>query len=194
LAEPDDVPGILQQAVLWNIDYMSARDLNFGFNYVTSGEDLSFGNHCISNRANNQRAPIPYLWYGGISVRKELAFDDGSAASTTFAEMRRDLVRSIVKAESRTPNPVVAAPPPVMVQAQGQAAKTVQALVIHDVLSQEQAQNPDTRKKASSQAVEQLTCGALGRTDFYYVSDAARAATFSTAGNNAIAIERRSVP
>jgi len=194
LAAPNQVPGILQQAVLWNIDFMSVHNLNFGFGYVTSGEDVSFGNHCISNRANAERAPIPYLWYGGISVRKELAFDDGTAASTSFAEMRRDLVRSIVKAESRTPDPVVAAPPPVMVQAEGQAAKTVQALVIHDVLSQQQAQNLDTRKKASSQAVEQLTCGALGRTEFYYVSDAARAATFSTAGNNAIAIERRSVP
>jgi hypothetical protein len=81
-----------------------------------------------------------------------------------------------------------------MVQAAGKAEKTVQALVIEDVLNQEQRQNADTQKRASSQAVEQLTCGALGRTDFDYVGDAARAATFSTAGDKAIAIERRSVP
>lgn len=184
--------GIVQQTALWNIDYVDTNHLNFGPLYITSAEDLS-----IINYFDN--APIPYLFYNGINVIKEIPTHDDGFPAAKVTKGRQDLARWITAAESATP-PIGTPPPPVHVQPTNPADGGVQTLsdfIVNRVLpnAQEsvraQAGNADKQAEAKSQAVEQLTCGALGSG---FVNLDAITATFKINGTTQQVVERRNLP
>ncbi|MEM7156259.1 MAG: hypothetical protein AAF799_25625 [Myxococcota bacterium] len=63
-------PGLVQQASLWNIDYIEAQNVNFSPIFVASKEDVS-----LTQYFNTK--PITYQWYA-IDIFKEPAGYDNS--------------------------------------------------------------------------------------------------------------------
>jgi hypothetical protein len=184
--------GIVQQTALWNIDYFDTNHLNFGPLYITSAEDLSIAKHF-------DNAAIPYLFYNGINVIKEIPAQDDGHPAAKVNKGRQALARLVTAAESATP-PIGTPPPPVHVQPAELVDGGVQTLsdfIVNRVLPnasetiRAQAGNADTQAQAKCQAVEQLTCGALGHG---FVNNAAIAATFQINGAAQQVVERRDLP
>lgn len=164
-------PGIIQQAALWNIGYLATNNLNFSPIYITSGEDVSFGNYC-----DNQR--IPYLYYKGIGVLKEIADSDNGSGAEIVSKQRQACAQWFAEAENNVP---------VRAKAQGDGDdQMLGAFIVNRVLPnastaiRRQAGNTDTQNTAKCQAVEQITCGAIYDAEkrVSYVTDQALAATF----------------
>jgi len=178
--------GILQQAVLWNIAYLSSNQMNISPIFVTSGEDVSIGNYF-----NTQ--PIPYRYYGGITVRKEdPTIMDGSPGAQSVTAARNAYAAFFANAESAGP----AAPPPLLpppVQFQPQQAgdggvQTLSNFVNNCVLPNAPAMNPLNpvkRDVARSQGVEQIACHAMGSLG-NIITSLVRTQTFQLAGVNVI--------
>jgi hypothetical protein len=184
-------PGILQQAVLWNINYLTANQLNFGLAYVTSGEDLSFGNHF-------DRQGIAYLYYGGITVRKENVDgkEDNQTGSQALSAARHKFAGWLSKAENA--DSTAPPPPPITVQpispADGGAQKLsdyVTMRVLPNSASRHEANNDMVKVRATCQAVEQITCGAIGAG---FVTAVAINRTFSTNQQPAQAVQEQDIP
>jgi hypothetical protein len=185
-------PGILQQTALWNIGYLDTNRLNFGPLFITSAEDLS-----ISKYFDN--ANIPYQFYEGIGVVKEIPVNDNSVGAAKLNNGRQSLTKWITTAESATP-PGGAAPPPIEVEPADPADGGVQTLsdfITDRVLPnagdviRPQAKDPNMQAQAKSQAVEQLTSGAL---DAGLVLAGAIAATFRINGGNQQVVQMRDRP
>ena len=189
MAQPQPVPalpahiavGILQQAVLWNIDYLTTNNLNFGKTYFASAEDLSLGSYFDhTNR--------PYFFYNGISVRKEeVTYHDNGAGGQAVNAWRKGITKLIADAEETIERP----PLNLMVAPVGQNDGGVQKLgrfVVNRVLPaaaqdiRQRAGDAGVQNNARSQAVEQLTSEAIA---LGLVNNAALTTTFSTAGQNA---------
>jgi hypothetical protein len=85
-------PGILQQAVLWNI--------------VTSAEDVSLGNYFDTHK-------VPYLYYQSIGVMKEKTTPDGALRINAY---RQQLHQWITDAEAAAAAPAAGPPPPTTVK------------------------------------------------------------------------------
>ncbi len=185
---PSAPPGILQQAVLWNIAYLDNQHLNFGLIYLESAEDMSIGNYF-------DRQHTPYLYYAGITVRKEETFNDPGEAGRDVNAARHRLSTWITDAEAT--NPLPPPPPPVNVQPAQQADGGLQPIgdfVVNRVLPNsglsQQAGNPVYRSRAKCQAVEQVTCGAISRG---FVSANALNTTFRINGANPQRVQRLSL-
>jgi len=189
-------PGILQQAALWNIDYLTANHLNFGPVYITSGEDLSFGYYF-------DRQAIPYFYYDGITIRKEDTNYDNGTAAQRINQAKQQFTAWVVNAESAAaPPPGGAPPPPINVQPINQADGGVQTLanfVVNRVLPnanndiRAQAGNPATQNIAKCQAVELITCEA-NSPNRHHVAPAALTTTFHINGAANQVVVRRNVP
>jgi hypothetical protein len=182
--------GIIQQASLWNIAYMIANNLNFGPGFVASAEDLSIGNHF-------DQVPIPYLWFAGIGVRKEVVAPHDNLAGAQRVSTGRNLVAKFL-ADAEALNPAQPRPAaPLQIQPINNADGGVQILgtfvtsrVLPNSAMNLQANDADVQNNAKCQAVEQLTSGAIASG---FVTPQALADTFSTAGNaaaNIIPVDR----
>lgn len=176
--------GLIQQAALWNIAYLTAHDLNFGRVFLASGEDVGLTNYFT-------RSAIPYFWFGGIGVLKELPTHDDTPDSGQLKAFKSGLTKLF--ADSEAANPPVAAPPlPLMVQP-AQAAdggpqilgKFVVERALPNSLMHAQAGNAEVQNAARCQAVEQMVCGAIGRPAINGAAmDRALVTTFSTLAPN----------
>ena len=155
-------PGLLQQAVLWNIDYLAEQKLNVGLVYVNSAEDVSLVNYFDAN-------DTPYLYYKSIPIKKELPKNDSGALKVKYS---RDLLTAwlthmegLAPAEAVKPPPP---PPPIVVQAETAdgGEQTLANFVVNHVLPKSsdlksQAGKIDLQNNAKCQAVEQLTAQAV---------------------------------
>ena len=172
--------GILQQAGLWNMKYLSTNFLNFPPVYITSAEDIS-----LNRYFNLQKTK--YTVYDGIEVTKELTTYDGKSADTvnnarTYYANFFGAAESAATAKDATP------PPPVNVNYNGKDL-TVNAFITNQLLPKA----PDKRVTAKCQAVEQITKTAMSP-KLKLIADDALTTTFKINGTNAQAVELYNSP
>ncbi len=154
-------PGLLQQMVLWNIDYLTRNHLNFGPVFITSGEDVSLGNYL------NRIAPTPYLFYPSMTIRKEEFTNDTTQGGKKLKAIRDNLTASLTYAESATPPGTP--PPPLYLRSthpdDDPRERVLTDFIVNLVLPHsqkaEEAGNVGVQNIARSQAVEQLICAAI---------------------------------
>ncbi|MGB3510698.1 MAG: hypothetical protein WBA93_15985 [Microcoleaceae cyanobacterium] len=180
-------PGIVQQAALWNIDYLTKNNLNFSPVYISSGEDISFVNYFNTKQ-------IPYFYYKGIGVRKEITSYDNDESAQNVNQARQEYTAWFSDAEKATPAGAVPLPPPVEVTPIKQEDGGVQTLadfIVNHVLPNSQMNSQDNNDKvkyqAKCQGVEQITSGAIwGKTTsgaiYGYVNQDALDNTFKING------------
>lgn len=149
--------GILQQAVLWNIEYLYDKHLNFSPIFTTSAEDVSLSLYF-------DLKGHPYRYYPGLTVAKQNTAKEQEkpgpnpvAPKSALDNARGELVNFIASQESRG---VVAAkqPPPVTIaplQADQRGVRTVL-----DFITQHY-NNAAKNSQAASCAVEQIICDAI---------------------------------
>jgi hypothetical protein len=159
-----DTTGLLQQAVLWNIKYLTVNELNFSPFYLTSGEDSSFGKYLDVKK-------IPYRWYGGLTVRKEQAQSGNLPGGQALKKARNRMLELVAGFESG--GVVSAEPPPVMIESSVGQRTTVQRL--RAFIESKVAGDSATQNEAASRAVEQITVKAIG---LGLIADDALNATF----------------
>ena len=166
-------PGILQQVVLWNIDYLTKQRLNFGPIYVTSGEDVSLGNYF-------NKLKTPYLYYKNIDVIKEEPRNDNSQGSQWVRRAREDLTAWFTELESSEPDPAPSPPPPIKVQPirtrEDGSVQTLANFVVKKVLPGcgmlPEDRTVPVQNTAKSQAVEQIMYGCINATGVTVSTDA----------------------
>ena len=161
LSEP---PGIPQQAVLWNIDYLTKQRLNFGPVFVTSGEDVSLGNYF-------NKLKTPYFYYKNINVIKEQTGNDNDQGSQWLRQAREGLTAWFSEMEGSEPKaatPPPPPPPPIKVQPTRGGDGVVQTLgeyIVKRVLPgcgmYSEHRTVPVVNTANSQAVEQIMSGAI---------------------------------
>jgi hypothetical protein len=179
-----DPPGILQQAILWNIDYFIETNSNFGVVFVTSAEDVSLGSYFDTHK-------VPYLYYKGVGVRKEETVPDGARNINTY---RQDLHQWITDAEAAAVPPATGPPPPTTVEpadSKDGGVQLLSAFVVGKVLPNSglkaQQDDPIVQQTAKSQAVEQIISQAIAEK---VVDEAVLTQTFQVNGGAAQVIER----
>jgi len=174
LPAPTTPRGIIQQVALWNIKYMTEQRLNFSPLFVTSGEDISIGNYFNINIPAQTPLParprVPYLYYSGMRVRKEVVayHDDGEAAGLVNTA-KQAFAKWFADQEATATPAVGVAPPPVQLEIDG-GSQTLVDLITTWFSDGDEAKRPpgvaatDTaaRDKAKCQAVEQIASGAIG--------------------------------
>jgi len=151
-------PGLLQQMVLWNLDYLTRQHLNFSPVFIASGEDVSIGNYF-------NRFPTPYLFYSGITIRKENTTNDDPKSTKKLEATKARLTALFTQVESVDP-PGGTPPPPILVDAGADGGVQLLAdFVVRRVLPnsrmREEAENVGTQNNAKSHAVEQMICDAI---------------------------------
>jgi hypothetical protein len=158
--------GLLQQAVLWNIKYLTDEGLNFPPIFLASAEDVSLSRYF-------DRKEIPYCFFKNNFIRKEITTYDGHSGLLPLTDY-------FAKLESNTT--LNDPPPPVNIQDNGNKY-TVGTFVDDWVLpnstekdTKTQATNAQFRNKAACQAVEQIMKLAVIRKT--WADDAALTSTF----------------
>lgn len=102
--------GLIQQMALWNIDYLTKNNLNFGPTFLESAEDLSLVYYFDVKK-------IPYLYYGGIGILKEIVSShDEFPLTRELKAQRRRLVGRFNTMESDARKAEGPAPPPIRVK------------------------------------------------------------------------------
>lgn len=167
--------GILQQAVLWNIKYLTDKNLNFPPIFLASAEDVSLSRYF-------DRKKTPYRFYNSNYILKEVTTYDGHSGLLPLADYFAKF-ESIMSLNDPPPPP-----PPVSVQT-NYGTGTVKTFVVHTVLphsnmedTKAKAPNAEFQNKAACQAVEQIMKVAIQSED--WVDDAALTSTFVIAMNN----------
>ena len=165
----DQEKGIVQQAALWNIDYLTKKNLNFGPIYLESAEDMSFGFYLDG-------AAAKYRYYGSVSIRKEeVTFYDIPGCKSLQKERKR-LIKLIADREN-TKVFKGTVPPPIIIKPKetedGEHEMTLGSFVVNRVLPKADKVKWDlleTKKvevaeglknTARCQAVEQITSLAM---------------------------------
>ena len=154
--------GLVQQTALWNVQYLDQNNLNFGPVYVASAEDVSLVKYFDVK-------PIPYLWYSGIKVYKQLVESkdaDNSDGANRVNAARQKLEAWMANAEAAVPGGQQAWPPPVNVRpANEQADRTLSSFVLDTVLPNSQVKESrgklEVQNRAKCQGVEQIICKAI---------------------------------
>jgi hypothetical protein len=162
---PDsEPPDLVQQAVLWNIKYLTDQELNVGLVFVTSAEDVSITNYWdVTNTS--------YFYYKSIPIYKELAGND-SAGGSKIKTGRELLTSWLTHMESLAPKeakPPPPPPPPISVSPnvpKDGGAQTLSEFVVKRVLPnsdnmKSKAGDISVQNSAKCQAVEQLTAEAI---------------------------------
>jgi hypothetical protein len=182
-------PGVVQQAALWNIEDFAQDHRNFSPSYVASAEDVS-----IAKYFDDQN--IPYKFYEGNTVVKELPSYDNKSGAGKVNLARAKLTGWFAAAESANP-PVGTPPPPVNVQpirAQDGGQQTLAAFVVLRVLPnsrlEQSAHQVPVQDVAKCHGVEQLTCGGIERG----YAAGALANTFQINGAADQPVNRQNVP
>lgn len=175
--------GIVQQMSLWNVKYLDEKYLNFSPIYIASAEDLSFSNYFTTQK-------IPYLFYKGISVRKELAGLDGGYAAKALDTFRSRIVEFVTTAEDATTPPGTQPPPPVEVDGRKLSEFVVNEVLPHSLLQSSKG-NIAVQNTAKCQAVEQITSVAISKS---CVTKDANASVFLINGDRVQDVEPVNVP
>ena len=159
--------GLIQQAALWNIDYLTREHLNFSPVFLTSAEDVSLSTYF-------DIMEIPYHYYDGVTVVKETPFADGSQGAEKVSQARQRLTEWFTYMEGNDPPVAPTPPPPIKVKPQDtydtpeEAAvknveQTLAHYVVHGVLPRAATEirlaksSVNVQNTAKSQAVEQIT-------------------------------------
>jgi hypothetical protein len=181
---PASKTGLLQQAVLWNIKYLTNNKLNFAPAFIASAEDMS-----ISKYFDKQKTR--YLFYTGITAQKEQYTNDNSPGSQLVREAREKLTAFIteMEADKSEQDPPPALPPPIRIAPKTTTdggPQTLAKYVIERVLTR-CAIDPGDRtvaveNTAKCHAAEQITSGAIAAK---FVSDDALNNTFKINGTGA---------
>jgi hypothetical protein len=192
---PAAAQGIIQQASLWNLNFLAQNNLNFGLPYVASAEDLSFGYYFDFNA-------IPYLWYGGGPIRKEdigAQKHDNGAGAKQLKKARNGIAKLFADAEALDP-PVANAPVPLRVQpvnANDGGVQILKTFVVNRVLPNsgmnQQAGDKDVQNNACCQSVELMTCEAMPH-GVAVIAAASLTSTFVYVGATAPVINRVNRP
>ena len=106
-----DKAAIIQQAALWNIEYLSDNLMNFGPMFLESGEDVSFTRYFDFYE-------VPYAYYTSIGVHKEDSSADSTVGGNAIKTARAKLVAWMAAAEARDPATTPAEkdqPPPIKI-------------------------------------------------------------------------------
>jgi len=166
------VAKILQQAVLWNITYLTDAGLNFPPIFIASAEDVSLSRYF-------DRMKIPYSFFKENNIRKEVTTYDGHSEDHPLTDY-------FARCESITTSE--GPPPPVSVQS-NYGTGTVKTFVDYTVLPHSNMEdtkanrnNAQFQNKAACQAVEQIMKLAVMRRT--WVDDAALTSTFVNVMNN----------
>jgi hypothetical protein len=156
---PPDAAGLVQQAALWNVAYFTQNHLNFGPAYIASAEDVSISQYFTTRQ-------IPFKWYGGVKVRKEVP--DHDRKQTKLNTARASLAAWVAGAEAATTAaPGAQAPPPLEVQPINNddgGVQTLATFIVARALPQAAAVNGNdvgVQNTAKCQGVEQLTAEAI---------------------------------
>ncbi|MBT9314054.1 hypothetical protein [Leptothoe spongobia] len=173
--------GLIQQAALWNIKYLTDKAINFSPVYISSAEDVSFVNYF-------KRQKISYLFYKGISVVKErVSIYDQEINKVN--SMRQGYTAWFSDAENSgvSENGL---PPPVMVDPQqGNGEQKLSDFIVNHVLPDKMKGDFNIRHLANSQAVEQITSGAIE--EKVLIEDRVIDRVFKISG---ISVDRRDMP
>ena len=168
--------GLVQQASLWNIAYLTTNHLNFGPAFINSAEDVSISKYFDLTGTH-------YFFYDGAKVRKESPRSDGSAGAAQVKKAREAYTKWVIKSEARdiagqTP------PPPVFVklakEKKDDPEPEAQRLskFIRDWFNSaspppvEGAKNYTVQHTAKCHAVEQIIAEALGLGSGYFKVEA----------------------
>jgi hypothetical protein len=197
---------------LWNIAYLTTNNLNFSPIYIASGEDVSFGGYFDTKK-------IPYLYYEGIGVRKELVgYHDNSDGAKKVNEARDSCASWFAEEEAKKkpavlsppaqPAPTVELPPPVEVKptaaedtADGVKVKTLADFIENNVLPKSQLKDEgndkdeDKAKAKKALILNNAKCQGVeqitcGAIKNGIVTDAALITTFQINGNKAQEVKR----
>ncbi|MGW1978101.1 hypothetical protein [Streptomyces sp. NPDC001889] len=153
-----EVPGLVQQAVLWNITELVRRNISIGPGFIASAEDVSFVNY-LKRLAG--KGPALYQQYTRISVRKyapTTGLSDQANKGAARVNSYREQLEGICAREESDGDPAANVPPPVMLDA-GTGGVPVSGFVeAHAGGAGAQAVDVG---KAACQAVEQLMAEVL---------------------------------
>lgn len=165
---PADKIGLIQQMALWNIEYLTKNNLNFGPTYLESAEDLSLVFYFDVTK-------IAYLYYGGISILKEhVSPHDDFPLTRVLKAKRRRLIETFNRTESDAQRVSGPAPPPIKIKPinpddtkplkpedKPQTEMTLGDFVLNRVLPAAKTVNAsdvNVQNIAKCHAVEQITC------------------------------------
>lgn len=182
-----ETPNLVQQAALWNIDYLTTQKLNFGPAFVLAGEDVSLS-------AYFNKFKTPYFFYKDIDVIKQQASADDSAGSESVKRAREHLSGWFAESESSEPTPApTPPPPPPPIKVQGtrggeSAVQTIANYIVKYVLpgcgKASEIRKDSVVNTAKCQAAEQIMSGAIDAKGVT-VSTEALESTFRFNGNAA---------
>jgi hypothetical protein len=151
-----DPQGIVQQAALWNVAMFDRLRLNFAPSMLTSAEDTSLSFYLTKRN-------IPYRFYSGIGIQKELAAPDTGGGAAMVGTYRGTVATFVTAEESGAAQP----PPPPVEVTSGGTTRTVFDFVVQEVLPKSSYITtpgaPGTQVTAASQAVEQISAGAMSQ-------------------------------
>ncbi|MEW1551708.1 hypothetical protein [Streptomyces tsukubensis] len=164
----EDPPGLVQQAVLWNVDRLLADRLNISPAFIAAAEDVSIVNYFKLKR-------LPYWQYRGISVKKATPLEDpdfgitatrpdvgpaaaysNSRGAALVRKYRAETARLCARLESapQASHPI----PPVLIEHERLRP------FIGRMIQQHRADKKLDVDRAACQAVEQMMAGALTMT------------------------------
>jgi len=156
--------GIVQQAAVWNIDYLATNHLNVGPVYITSGEDISLASYFDYEQT-------PYLYFGSMRVFKEETEPDDTQGAKEVTLARHRLAAWFTAMEAANP-PASTAPPPLYVKSDDDdddreehiLANYIVNKVLPNASDEIKAKKNDvnTQNTAKCQGVEQITAEAIG--------------------------------
>ena len=188
-------PGLVQQASLWNIAYLTEKKLNFGPIFVASGEDVSIGNYLDVKE-------IPYLYYESTKIFKEDTENDGGPGAEATQRGREQLTELMAESEWIEVHSPLGPPPPIMFKAlkkkgdkvpHDAGEQTLGRFIVTTVLPHAsldiklKARDPKTKNTAMCQATEQSICKAI---KLGQVRDPALDKTFKINGEGTQDVER----
>jgi len=208
---PLEIPrGIIQQAALWNIKYLAEKKWNFSPIFVASGEDVSIGNYFNAVMPKKGGSPakeaIPYLYYGGMKIHKEIVEKEAHDETPGAIAVRtaKDAYAAWFATQEATATPRGGtAPPPVQIE--GTRTETVSAFITtwfnsddKDVKPLVAGKDPTVQATAKCQAVEQAACGAIWYKTKHstesYVNRPAVDATFEVPGAGQTIVQQQPPP
>jgi hypothetical protein len=185
---PSKTPGLLQQAVLWNIDYLTKKKLNFAPAYVSSAEDMSISKYFDKEKTS-------YLYYTGIAAQKEQYTNDNSPGSELVRQAREKLTAFVTEMEADKsdldpppllPSPIRIAPKTTTDGGPQPLAKFVVERVLTNCSIPREDRTVGAQNTAKCHASEQITSGAIAAK---VVSDEALNNTFKINGTGAAAAQ-----
>lgn len=186
--EAPDPKGLLQQAVLWNIDYLTKNKLNFAPAYISSAEDMSISKYF-------DKEETPYLFYTSISAQKEQPTDDNSVGSQSLRRARAEFTAFVTEMEADKsdvdpppllPSPIRVAPTITTDGGPQPLAKFVVERVLPNCAIHREDRTVAVQNTAKCHASEQITSGAI---DGKVVNAAALNNTFKINGTGAAAAQ-----